>query len=309
MQSLGLDRRFVLRFHTSVSWQPRPGANGGTQGGGTGGGGPQGGRGGGAAAAAAPAALPPAASSQQGQIHARAEVNVWSEVVGPFQAIPRPMLQVGHAAHLLLAIQSCCRPENRPRCSAAQQAQRARQHGSAACGSPFRACHAAAPLPHPFPAGKQDPARLCLPCGNRVPAGNGQRRAGRADAGAAAGVPAQGATAHGACSWGCCLQGSAQRLAAGGASVGSCWQGCRAAAPVPDGCWHDALLCAALAVPTAHGTAACRRLPTMGWQPAVPGAAGRRRSGADGAVAPVSSKNSLMVRPPWLLALLFVRNW
>ncbi|KAL4430382.1 hypothetical protein ABPG77_002188 [Micractinium sp. CCAP 211/92] len=88
LQRLGLDKRFVLHFRTAVSWQPRPSA------------GSRGHYGGGsraaaavAAAAAAPTPLSNGGSVRQGQISAEAEVVVWTEVVGPFQAIPRPMLQ------------------------------------------------------------------------------------------------------------------------------------------------------------------------------------------------------------------------
>ena len=86
LQSLELDKRFVLYFHTALTWQPSGGGGGGggsssaNGGHGSNGGG---GNGGGAVAAAG-----------QGSINAMADVQVWSEVVGPFRVIPRPMLQV-----------------------------------------------------------------------------------------------------------------------------------------------------------------------------------------------------------------------
>ncbi|PSC67368.1 hypothetical protein C2E20_8943 [Micractinium conductrix] len=85
LQSLELDKRFVLYFHTALTWQPSGGGGGGggsssaNGGHGSNGGG---GNGGGAVAAAG-----------QGSINAMADVQVWSEVVGPFRVIPRPMLQ------------------------------------------------------------------------------------------------------------------------------------------------------------------------------------------------------------------------
>lgn len=136
LQRLGLDRRFALHFRTAVSWQPRPG-NGGLTGGSS-------------LAAAASALLPPlggGGSAGQGQISAEAEVVVWSEVAGPFQAIPRPMLQATGDAVLAALTQALLpvfmrkladdyqrwagSPQYRARRAAAAAAPRAQAHQSA----------------------------------------------------------------------------------------------------------------------------------------------------------------------------------
>lgn len=86
LQRLGLDKRFVLGFHTVLTWQPNTAAA--------------------AAPDAGPATTAGAASSNgnggggvvvaggsAGEISAEAEVQVWSEVVGPFKIIPRALLE------------------------------------------------------------------------------------------------------------------------------------------------------------------------------------------------------------------------
>jgi hypothetical protein len=88
LTQLGLDRRFVLYFHTLLTWQSGPPAAPAT-----------------AAAAAAPTAQPSGSGSgidvsgsdvsgSSGAIKAQVDVQVWTEVVGPFRAIPRGVLQV-----------------------------------------------------------------------------------------------------------------------------------------------------------------------------------------------------------------------
>lgn len=84
LNQLGLDRRFVLYFHTMLTWQP------------------------GSKAASMPGAAPSSSSalsngSGMGAIHAKADVQVWTEVVGMFQAIPRPILEARPAAGALLS--------------------------------------------------------------------------------------------------------------------------------------------------------------------------------------------------------------
>jgi hypothetical protein len=87
LTQLGLDRRFVLYFHTLLTWQSGPPAAPAT-----------------AAAAAAPTAQPSGSGSgidvsgsdvsgSSGAIKAQVDVQVWTEVVGPFRAIPRGVLQ------------------------------------------------------------------------------------------------------------------------------------------------------------------------------------------------------------------------
>ena len=82
LERLELDKRFVLYFHTVLTWQPV-------------------GSGGGSGKGAPPSSASSSSSSSSivggglGSIHAQSEVQVWSEVVGPFRAIPRAALQVG----------------------------------------------------------------------------------------------------------------------------------------------------------------------------------------------------------------------
>lgn len=88
LQQLRLDERFVLYFHTKLTWHS-PSASNPSNGSGSGSG-------------AALAGRPPG----QGSISAQADVQVWSEVVGPFQAIPRGILQARlHAG--LAGLQAC----------------------------------------------------------------------------------------------------------------------------------------------------------------------------------------------------------
>ncbi|KAI3430696.1 hypothetical protein D9Q98_005285 [Chlorella vulgaris] len=68
LNQLGLDKRFVLSFHTVLTWQP------------------------GAAATSPAAASNNGSTANQGTIFAKAEVSVLTEVIGPFKAIPRGML-------------------------------------------------------------------------------------------------------------------------------------------------------------------------------------------------------------------------
>ncbi|KAI7843187.1 hypothetical protein COHA_003170 [Chlorella ohadii] len=93
LQQLKLDERFVLYFHTKLTWHS-PAASSGSSG--------SNGNGSGAAAinGCASGSVNGSSSSGggsgapgQGSISAQAEVQVWSEVVGPFQAIPRGILQ------------------------------------------------------------------------------------------------------------------------------------------------------------------------------------------------------------------------
>lgn len=88
LQQLKLDERFVLYFHTKLTWHSPAAHPGDGSGNGNGSGSGNGnGNGNGSSKLAAGAA------GQQGSISAEADVQVWSEVVGPFQAIPRGILQ------------------------------------------------------------------------------------------------------------------------------------------------------------------------------------------------------------------------
>jgi hypothetical protein len=94
LQQLKLDERFVLYFHTKLTWHsPAAGANSSSSSNGSGAPATNGRAGtngsGGSNSSNGVAAGAPA----QGSLSAQAEVQVWSEVVGPFQAIPRGILQ------------------------------------------------------------------------------------------------------------------------------------------------------------------------------------------------------------------------
>lgn len=96
LQQLKLDERFVLYFHTKLTWHsPAATASGSSSGSGNGdGSGAPAGSGssnGGGGGSGGPA---------QGSLSAQADVQVWSEVVGPFQAIPRGILQASFEAFL-----------------------------------------------------------------------------------------------------------------------------------------------------------------------------------------------------------------
>ena len=95
LQQLKLDERFVLYFHTKLTWHsPAAPGDGGSNGNGNGNG----------SGSSRPAS---GAAGQQGSISAQADVQVWSEVVGPFQAIPRGILQVSMGSWLFMVGSRC----------------------------------------------------------------------------------------------------------------------------------------------------------------------------------------------------------
>lgn len=100
LQQLKLDERFVLYFHTKLTWHS-PAAHPGDGG--------SNGNGNGSSNGSSSSKRAAGAAGQQGSISAEADVQVWSEVVGPFQAIPRGILQVGMGGWLFMG-GSCSGP-------------------------------------------------------------------------------------------------------------------------------------------------------------------------------------------------------
>jgi hypothetical protein len=99
LSQLGLDKRFVLYFHNELTWQAGSGSDNGSSaqnaraladGGSSGGTG----------------SSSSSSGAGVGSISAQTEVQVWTEVVGVFKAIPRGVLQASKrlpASHMCLA--------------------------------------------------------------------------------------------------------------------------------------------------------------------------------------------------------------